>query len=210
MLTAHRTAAIQAELMNRPEVALAALVHRMALQVFSKGYVSNRIVQVSIERSYLMQDAENIERSRAGKAMEEKRRYWQERIEAAEQGGKSLFGWLLEQEQADLHELLAFCTAVSVNTVSARENVPSKDVAAIMAALDLDMADWWEPTPENYLSHVSKDRIIEVAGEAASPQTAQDMAKMKKGELVEAASTRLSGQRWLPGNLKAAAKQEAQ
>ena len=29
MLTAHRTAAIQAELMNRPEVALAALVHRL-------------------------------------------------------------------------------------------------------------------------------------------------------------------------------------
>jgi ParB family chromosome partitioning protein len=203
MLTAHRTAAIQAELMNRPDVALAALVHRMALQVFSKGQVSNRIVQVSIERSYLMQDAENIEQSRAGRAMEEKRQYWQERIEAAEQGGKSLFGWLLEQEQADLHELLAFCTAASLNTVSGRENAPSKDVAAIMSALDLDMADWWEATPENYLSHVSKDRIIEVVGEAASPQTAQDMAKMKKGELVEAANTKLSGQRWLPGNLKA-------
>ena len=165
MLTAHRTAAIQAELMNRPEVALAALVHRMALQVFSKGQVSNRIVQVSIECSYLMQDAENIEQSRAGRVMEEKCRYWQERIEAAEQGGKSLFGWLLEQEQADLHELLAFCTAASLNTVAGRENAPSKDVAAIMAA--------------------------------------QDMTKMKKGELVEAANTKLSGLRWLPGNLKA-------
>jgi ParB family chromosome partitioning protein len=202
MLTAHRTAAIQAELMNRPEVALAALVHRMALQVFSKGQVSNRIVQVSIERSYLMQDAENIEQSRAGRAMEEKRQYWRQRIEAAEQGGKSLFGWLLEQEQADLHELLAFCTVVSLNTVSGRENAPSGDVASLMTALDLDMADWWEPTPENYLSHVSKDRIIEVVKEAASPQTAHAMVKMKKGELVEAANTKLSGLRWLPGNLK--------
>jgi ParB family chromosome partitioning protein len=68
--------------------------------------------------------------------------------------------------------------------------------------LDLDMADWWEATPENYLSHVSKDRIIEVVGEAASPQTVQAMAKMKKGELVEAANAKLSGLRWLPGNLK--------
>jgi ParB family chromosome partitioning protein len=202
MLTAHRTAAIQAELMNRPEVALAALVHRMALQVFSKGYVSNRIVQVSIERSYLKPDAENIEQSRAGKAMEEKRQYWQERIEAAGQGGKNLFGWLLKQDQADLQGLLAFCTAASVNTVSGRENAPSGDVASLMSALDLDMADWWEATPENYLSHVSKDRIIEVVGEAASPQTVQAMAKMKKGELVEAANAKLSGLRWLPGNLK--------
>ena len=38
MLTAHRTAAIQAVMANRPEVALAALVHRMALQVFGSGY----------------------------------------------------------------------------------------------------------------------------------------------------------------------------
>ena len=60
---------------------------------------------------------------------------------------------------ADLHDLLAFCTAVSINTVSGRENTPSDDVAALMTALNLDMADWWEPTPENYLSHVSKDRF---------------------------------------------------
>ena len=31
-----------------------------------------------------------------------------------------------------------------------------------MTALNLDMADWWEATPENYLSHVSKDRILEL------------------------------------------------
>ena len=208
MLTAHRTAAIQAELMNRPEVALAALVHRMASQVFSKGYVSNRIVQVSIERSYLKPDAENIEQSRAGKAMEEKRRYWQERIEAAEQGGRSLFGWLLDQPQQDLLELLAFCTAVSVNTVSARENVPSNDVAVLMTALDLDMADWWEATPENYLSHVSKDRILTVVTQAASPEKADVMRGLKKEQLVQKADEALSGLRWLPGNLKVEAFQE--
>jgi ParB family chromosome partitioning protein len=75
-------------------------------------------------------------------------------------------------------------------------------VAAIMAALNLDMAEWWEPTPENYLSHVSKDRLIEVVGEAVSPQVTQTMIKMKKGELVESANAKLSGLRWLPGNLK--------
>jgi ParB family chromosome partitioning protein len=203
MLTAHRSAAIQAELMNRPEVALAALVHRLALQVFSKGYVSNRIVQVNIEQTYLKKDEEDIGQSRAAKAVEEKWAYWAARIEAAGQGGKSLFGWLLEQDLADLHDLLAFCTAVSVNTVSGRENAPSSDVKAIMTALNLDMADWWEPTPESYLSHVSKDRILEVVGEAVSPQVAQTMTKMKKGELVESANTKLSGLRWLPDSHKA-------
>jgi hypothetical protein len=59
-LTAHRTADIQAAMANRPEVALAALVHRLALQVFSNGYVSNRLVQINIEQPYLKPDAENI------------------------------------------------------------------------------------------------------------------------------------------------------
>ena len=202
MLTAHRTAAIQAELMNRPEVALAALVHRMALQVFSKGYVSNRIVQVSIERSYLMQDAENIEQSRAAIAIEEKHVYWTARIEAAGQGGKSLFGWLLEQDLADLHDLLAFCTAVSLNTVSSRENAPSDDVGELMSALNLDMADWWEVTPENYLSHVSKDKVLSVVTEVLSADKAYALRGLKKQELVIKADKELTGSRWLPGCLK--------
>ena len=202
MLTAHRTAAIQAAMANRPDVALAALVHRMALQVFSEGYVSNRLVQVNIERVYLKPDAENIAQSRAAVAVEEKRKVWKERIKAGEQGGKNLFQWLLEQPQQDLLDLLAFCVAASINTVSSRENAPSSDVAALMNALNLDMADWWEPTPENYLSHVSKDRILDVVGEAVSPQIAQTLTKMKKGELVESAEKYLSGSRWLPDNLK--------
>ncbi|SHM15974.1 chromosome partitioning protein, ParB family, partial [Nitrosospira sp. Nsp11] len=202
MLTAHRTAAIQAAMANRPDMALAALAHRMALQVFSNGYVSNRLVQVNVERPYLKPDAENIEQSRAAMAVEDKYRLWKERIEAAGQGGKNLFQWLLEQPQQDLLDLLAFCTAVSVNTVSSRENIPSDDIAALMTALNLDMADWWQPTPENYLSHVSKDRIIAVVGEAVSSQNADLMRGLKKDDLVRQADSELTGLRWLPNNLK--------
>lgn len=88
MLTAHRSAAIQAEIMNRPEIALAALVHQLALQVFGSGYRTNRIVQVNIEQTYLKKDAENIGQSRAAIAIEEKRGYWTDRIEAAGQAAR--------------------------------------------------------------------------------------------------------------------------
>ncbi|WP_139176970.1 hypothetical protein [Nitrosospira multiformis] len=47
--------------------------------------------------------------SRAGVAIEEKYQYWKERIDVAGQGGKSLFGWLLEQDLSGLHDLLASC-----------------------------------------------------------------------------------------------------
>jgi ParB family chromosome partitioning protein len=208
MLTAHRTMAIQAAMAARPEVALAALVHRLVLQVFGSGYAANRIVQVNIEKPYLKPDAEDIEQSRAGIIMEGKRHYWQERIEAAEQDGKTLFGWLLEQDQAHLQDLLAFCTAASINTVIGRENKPSDDVAALMTALNLDMADWWEATPQHYLSHVSKDRILSIVTQAASANKAEAMRGLKKEQLVQKADEALSGLRWVPDSLKAEKRRE--
>lgn len=202
MLTAHRTAAIQAELMNRPEVALAALVHRLAMQVIGNRYRSGRTVQINVEETRLKPDAENIEQSRAGMAIEEKRQYWKDKVEAAEQEDKGLFAWLLDQSQQDLLELLAVCTAASINTVSSRENAPSDEVAALMSALSLDMADWWEATAENYLSHVSKDRILSVVTKVVSPDRADAMRGLKKDQLVLRADEELSRSRWLPDNLK--------
>ncbi|SEO26336.1 chromosome partitioning protein, ParB family [Nitrosospira multiformis] len=210
MLTAHRTAAIQAAMTDRPEIALAALVHRMAMQVFGNRYRSSRIVQINVEETHLKIDAENIEQSRAALAIEKKRQYWKDRIEAAEQEGKELFAWLLDQSQQDLLELLAFCMAASINTVSSRENTPSDEIAAFMTALNLDMADWWEATPENYLSHVSKDRILSVVTEAVSPEKADAMRGLKKDQLVLRADEELSGKRWLPDNFKVIELQEKQ
>ena len=77
-----------------------------------------------------------------------------------------------------------------------------------MNALNLDIAGLWELAPESYLSHVSKDRLLEVVGEAVSPQIAQTLTKMKKDELVEVANAKLSDLRWLPDNLKVNALQE--
>jgi ParB family transcriptional regulator, chromosome partitioning protein len=210
MLTAHRTAAMQAAMMNQSEAALAALVHRMALQLFANGSTSNRMLQISIEETCLKPDAEDIEQSKAAIALAEKRQYWQKRIDAAEQGGKTLFEWLLEQSQQDLLDLLAFCTAVSVNTVSERESTPSKNVTALMSALNLDMSDWWKATAENYLSHLSKDRILTIMAEVVSPQHAQSMNGLKKSDLVCQAEQALSGLDWLPDNFKVKAASKYQ
>ncbi|WP_074975792.1 ParB/RepB/Spo0J family partition protein [Nitrosospira multiformis] len=203
MLTVHRTAAVQAAMMDRPEVALAALVHRMAVQIFPNDSASNPILQISIDETRLKPDAEGIEQSKAATALAKKRRQWQKRIDAAGRSGKILFEWLLEQSQQDLLDLLAFCTAVSVNTVSERESTPPQEVTALMTALNLDMADWWKPTSGNYLSHVSKDRILSVVAEAVSTERANLMRNLRKEQLVRKADEELSDSRWLPENLKA-------
>jgi ParB family chromosome partitioning protein len=94
LLTAHRTAAIQAAMVNRPEVALVALVHQLVLKVFSSRHVETP-VKISMEHVHLKPDAQNSEQSRAAIALEEKCQYWEERIEAGKQEGKELFAWLL-------------------------------------------------------------------------------------------------------------------
>jgi ParB family chromosome partitioning protein len=203
MLTAHRTAAMQASMANRADVALAALVSQLAEGIFS-GYGSRgrAVVQISMERPHLKNDAEDIDKSRAIAVIEDKFTRWASRIEAVANSDTRLFNWLLMQPQEDVLDLLALCVSLSVNTVSSREEAPAAEVSGLMNALDMNMADWWEPTGDTYLSHVSKEQIIGIVSDAVSPQIAQTLTKLKKRELVKAAEGHLSGLRWLPDSLK--------
>ena len=145
------------------------------------------VVQISMERPSLKNDAEDIDKSRAVAVIEEKFTLWASRVEAIAGSDTSLFDWLLQQPQEDVLDLLALCVSASINTVASREDAPAAEVSGLMNALSLDMADWWEPTAETYLSHVGKDRIIGMVSDAVSPQIAQTLTKLKKGELVKAA-----------------------
>jgi ParB family chromosome partitioning protein len=69
-------------------------------------------------------------------------------------------------------------------------------------ALNLDMADWWTPTGENYLGRVKKDQILEAISEGTGETNLEELRKLKKGEFAAAAEGRLSGTRWLPEILK--------
>jgi ParB family transcriptional regulator, chromosome partitioning protein len=74
-------------------------------------------------------------------------------------GEKDLFSWLLKQPQEEVLDLLALCVSSSVNTVTSREDAPVPEVLRLMTALDMNMANWWGSTADNYLSHVSKDGL---------------------------------------------------
>ena len=79
-----------------------------------------------------------------------------------------------------------------------------------MIVLNLDMADGWKPTAENYLAHVSKEQILSVMVEAVSAGKAELMRGLKKQELVRNADEELSGLRWLPENFKVRSLRESE
>ena len=106
------------------------------------------------------------------------------------------FAWLIALPQAQLLDLLALCTAL---TLSALPSTGAAGDANVLAeAVGLDMADWWEPTAGGYLNHVPKAQIVQALKEAG-PDLADDAAgAMKKDVLVVKAASRLAGKRWQP------------
>jgi ParB family chromosome partitioning protein len=141
--------------------------------------------------------ADDLKTSRAWQAVQQAKEAWQARL--PEQQGE-WFGWLIGLSQAELIDLLALCSALTVNALPGAGAAASAN--ALAAALGLDMADWWEPTAEGYLNHVPKAQIVAALKEAGPDLAGGGVEAMKKDALVTAAASRLAGKRWLPEPLR--------
>jgi len=202
-LSSHRTAAIQAALVQNSRIALVTLVHRMAETVFGLYGSGDDIVKVSVRvmgDSALAQEASEYAESPAATVLGAAETEWGDRLPGSPD---ALFRWLLAQPQDTLLELLAYCTARSVNAVAARPRSYNHS-DALTEALGVDMADWWLPTERRYLNSVSKAKALEAVREATDFDPTQATTGMKKSEVVAYCASRLEGTRWLPSPLRAA------
>ncbi|MCB9868108.1 MAG: hypothetical protein H6816_15885 [Phycisphaerales bacterium] len=122
---------------------------------------------------------------------------WIERLPQAE---SEWLNWLSTLPQQELLDLLGLCAAALALVPTG----PASAASALERLAGLDMRQWWGPTPEAFLNHVSKAQIAQALkdGGAGSEATA---AGMKKGELATLAATKLAGKGWLPEPLKAVA-----
>lgn len=197
-LTSHRTAAMQATMMNNHRIALVALTHTLALSTFAT--YSTDVVKVrGTESRYLISGkAEDMEQSRAWREIAAKRAELESRLPDDK---NEYFGWLMARADDELLEILAFCTAATIDaTTGSAGQTPAP---ALFAALNIDMADWWTPTADSYLGNVPKSKVIEAVSEAAGGAAAHGLDKMKKAELLASAQSKLESTRWLPAPLRA-------
>lgn len=204
-LTAHRTGALQALVAQSPSVALAALLHALIPQVLMAPedryrYRSAVKISLSNHRGCGRHAADDLEGSQAWVSLEESIGRWQERMPCEDE---DLFAWIQTMSQADQLDLLALCVAHSINTLEQREDGTGHAIAhQLAAAVDLDMADWWEATAGSYLAAVPKTRRVEAVREAVSNEAANDIAGMKKEAMIGTAEQYLAGRRWLPQVLR--------
>jgi ParB family chromosome partitioning protein len=198
-LSAHRTAALREVLAGQPEWALVVLLHALVVRIFFHGH-GEGCAEITPTLVDLGKFSQTVGQSKAAEALLARHNRWLERLpERAE-----LWVWLEQMEPSLRLELLAYCTAVTVDAVhrreAGRERFAHADVLA--RAISLDMADWWRPTAVGFFDRVTKDQITKAVSEGASPEAAQRLEDLKKSQMSESAETLLGESRWIPEPLR--------
>lgn len=206
-LTAHRTAALQVLTSANQDVALVALTHKLAIEIFTDYNTPNSgtALRLSIDPPHLEREGEDVKESLALSEMVEKHSKWKQLLPIGNKG-QTLFAWLLQQEKTLVMELMSFCAAYTINTVQG-DDTQYIENTELAQAVGLDMADFWEPTRETYLAQVKKDKVVSIVASVVSESAALPMASMPKSELCGAAEKALAGSRWLPNILKTPPKE---
>ncbi|WP_421884274.1 ParB/RepB/Spo0J family partition protein [Methylibium sp.] len=203
-LTAHRVAAVQAELTARPAVALAALTAQLAQSIFrddARGYHRPETVfaiTAADSQSDLLTAAEDLQAGAAWASVQAERSSWAARLP---QQMDQMFPWLLTQDRETVIQLLTFTVAMTVTGIYGTEPERQR-TDALAAALGLDMSKWWSATSASYFSHVSKARILDVVTEAVDANAASPLAALKKSDAASGAEQTVATTGWLPACLR--------
>jgi len=203
-LTAQKSAAIAAELMGKPDIALAAVVHALAVEVFHMGYRSETCLDLSLRIPYLQSSIAQPASCKALAALEQERDRFADHIPG---DPARLWTWCLDRSRDELLGLLAFIAAISVNAVRRKADSAGDPryvhADALAEALSLDMTGWFTPTAEGYFSRINRAQMLSAIDEAKGSH-APSLEKLKKAELAARAQDLVAGTGWLPSPLRIA------
>jgi ParB family chromosome partitioning protein len=206
-LTAHRTLGLRLNLSEQPDIAIVAVTHALAAQIFYFG-ADAHVVGIQPIKTDLAGHADGIEDTPAGKAWADRHANWARQIP---RDVTSLWAFVAGLDPDSRMALFAHCVALTVNAVKLPwERRPRALATAdrLAEAVSLDMAGYWRPTVRSYFGRVTKARILEAVCEGVSGEAAERMAHMKKVDMAEAAEQLLAAADWLPSLLSTAKPQE--
>ena len=202
-LTAHRTLAARAALVDRPDLALCALLDCLVQRLLYEGYrvptCAVRLVPNAPDAGLVPKPGSGLGDARSWHVIAEAKEHWGNRLPG---DANRLLAWLIELNESDRMDLLALCVALTLNDV--RDTDRRGPLEALCATLDLDMADWWEASAASYFSRVTKDVILSAVAEGAGAQAAARIKGVSKTELARLAERELKDKRWLPEPLRRA------
>jgi ParB family transcriptional regulator, chromosome partitioning protein len=194
------------ELLSRPDIALAALVHTFAAQLFLQDGADDSCFVVRAP-GYRLRGLDGD--TKAFVALQTSEEDWGSVIPGT---ADALWGWCIEQDNDTLLALLAFCMARSVNAVQGKADRPGQNRLAhadrLAQCLGLDMRKWFTATAENYFGKIAKAVILADLKEAKG-NTAPSWEKAKKSDLAAIAEREIAPIGWLPKILRAPVAEDA-
>lgn len=196
-LTAHRTLGLRLALSEQPEVAIVAVTHALAAQIFYRG-ADAHVLDIRPVSTMLATHADGIEDTKAGRAWADQHVRWAAQVP---RDVSDLWTFVVELDHDSRMALFAHCVALTTNAVRLPSERRPRAVATanrLAEAVSLDMAAHWAPTVETYLGRVTKTHILAAVREAVSIEAGDRLADMKKQDMAEAAEQLLVGTGWLP------------
>lgn len=208
-LTAQQSAAISAELMSRPDIALASVVHALVLDTFYLGHGVDSCLKFTTGSAGLRRSITDADSCKGLLVIEQERERLGDRIPG---NAHDLWQWLLGQSRDELLDLLAFVAATSIDAVQRKGDQTNASrivhAKALGHALQLDMGNWFTPSAGNYFGRVNRAQIL-AAIDDANGSHAPALEKLKKSELAVRAEQLLAGTSWLPEPLRMAVNDNA-
>ena len=202
-LTAHRTLGLRLNLSEQPDVAIVAVTHALAAQIFYLG-ANAHVVGIQPVKIDLAVHAVGIEDSAAGKAWSDRHANWARQM--PKDVGR-LWDFVVELDHDSRMSLFAHCAALTVNAVKLPFDRRPRALAAaghLAGAVALDMTGYWRPTVGSYLGRVTKAVILEAVREGVSAEAAERLSGLKKAEMAASAEQLLASTGWLPALLRTA------
>jgi ParB family transcriptional regulator, chromosome partitioning protein len=200
-LSSQLTLALQASLIANQRVALAAAAHCFALSLLDYSASSNPVqIRLTTTKYELEKHCDSLASNKGLDKTQKALERWRQML--PDDKGTWL-EWFLKQPEGASLEMIALGAALSTTAVHTGMGASQNHAKGLVKAVGLDMSQFWEATPETYLNHLPKAKIIEAVTQASSEADAEPMAKMKKAEAVTYAAAKLSGSGWLPSVLQA-------
>lgn len=201
-LTAQKSAAMGAELIRQPDVALAAVVHALTLKAMYQYPDAASCLQLSMQMPHLHRLVAKPEQSPSLGRIEEERSALAALLP---ENPSELWDWCLERTREELLRLLAFIAASTVDAVQSKAESADADRlmhgAKLAQALSLDMRAWFVPGAENYFGRLNRTGILAAIDEAQGAH-APALEKLKKSELAARAEGLVANTGWLPALMR--------
>lgn len=202
-LSAHKGAAISAELIGQPDVALASVVHALVLDALYVGHGADSCLQLKVRKPSLT----GIVSPETCKGIAELEKACDQLHDRLPGDPDALWSWCLDRSRDELLDLLAVIAALGVDAVQRKGDRPNGErlmhADMLAKALRVDISTWFVPTAANYFGRVNRAQILEAIDEANGSH-APALDKLKKSELAVRAEQLLAGKTWLPGPMRIA------